>query len=146
MGIRANTGLKTIEVNDNGDTISLSIADNNFLAAFSDFTKWLFDSDEKIKKMAGEYNEAAEEDKNNLKAFDKLLAEQKDLSEQALSKLESLFGEGACKKIFGEISPNLECVIDIVVQIMKEIKRFSSERNQYIAGRYSRSRKGADSK
>ena len=48
-GIRVNTGVKRIEVNDDGDYITLSLSDNDFLNRF-------FALYENSQKMANEFS------------------------------------------------------------------------------------------
>lgn len=142
MGIRANTGNVTIDVNDNGDTISFSISDNKFLAAFSDFSQWFFDNQNEISKLDKEIKQTPE-DKNGIEKFNLLLAAQEGLSKQVLAKLDELFGNDTSEKIFGDISPVFVCVVDVVYQLVEEIDRIMSEHNQHLSSRYNRNRKGA---
>lgn len=142
MGIRANTGTVDIEVNDNGDKISFSISDNNFLKQLSDFFEWFFGAKEKIEK----FESKKENDANELEDLKSLVVAQEELSREVMAKLDELFGEDTCKKIFGEISPTFVCVVDVILQLADEIERIAKEHNQYFASRYSRNRKGARSK
>lgn len=142
MGIRANTGSVDIDVNDNGDKISFSISDNNFLKQLSDFFEWFFGAKEEVEKLESK----KESDQNEFNEFKSLVAAQEELSKQTMEKIDVLFGEGTCKKIFGAISPTFVCVVDIVMQLSEEIERIAKEHNQYFASRYSRNRKGARSK
>ncbi len=142
MGIRANTGTVDIEVNDNGDKISFSISDNDFLKQLSDFFEWFFGAKEEVKKLESK----KESEQNEFNEFKSLVAAQEELSGRTMAELDELFGENTCKKIFGEISPTFVCVVDIVMQLSEEIERIAKEHNQYFANRYSRNRKGARSK
>lgn len=141
MGIRANTGTVDIEVNDNGDKISFSISDNNFLKQLSDFFEWFFGAKDEVEKLESK----KESDANELEDFKLLVAAQEELSRQTMNKFDELFGENTCRKIFGEISPTFVCVVDVILQLADEIERIAKEHNQYFTNRYSRSRKGARS-
>ena len=141
MGIRANTGLVDIEVNDNGDKISFSISDNDFLKQLSDFFEWFFETKEEIEK----FESKKESESSEFKDFKLLISAQEGLSKQAMGNLDDLFGDGTSKKIFGAISPTFVCVVDVIIQLSEEIERITKEHNQYFASRYSRSRKGARS-
>lgn len=141
MGIRANTGTVDIDVNDNGDKISFSISDNEFLKKLSDFFEWFFGSKEEIEKL--EMKEESE--LNEFKEFNLLVSAQEGLSRQAMEKLDELFGSGTSRKIFGDISPTFVCVVDVIFQLSEEIERIANEHNQSFENRYSRRRKGAKS-
>lgn len=39
--LRVDSGVKRIEVNDNGDYIAVNISDNSFFKRFDDFVAWL---------------------------------------------------------------------------------------------------------
>lgn len=143
MGIRANTGTVNIEVNDNGDKISFSISDNDFLKRLSAFFEWFFGTKEEIEKNEAQPKEKGEPD--GIEDFNLLLAAQQGLSNQTLDQLDELFGDGTSKKIFGKISPTFVCVVDVILQLADEIERMTKEHNQYFTNRYSRSRKGANS-
>lgn len=139
MGIRANTGTVDIEVNDNGDKISFSISDNDFLKRISSFFEWFFGVKEKIE----EFSEKEISDPENFKLA---VSAQEGFSKQTMTKLDELFGDKTSKKIFGAISPTFVCVVDVIIQLSEEIERIAKEHNQYFANRYSRNRKGARSK
>lgn len=141
MGIRANTGSVDIDVNDNGDKISFSISDNEFLKKLSTFFEWFFSSKEEIEKLEMK----KESESNEFKEFNLLISAQEGLSKQAIEKLDEFFGEGTSKKIFGDISPTFLCVVDIIFQLSEEIERIATEHNQSFENRYSRRRKGAKS-
>ena len=144
MAIRANTGLAEIEVNDNGDKIQFSISDNAFLAGFSDFTKWFLESKDKIDKLRGQSGAADADDiAKSLSNFESVFSAQEELSRQTLDKLEDMFGEGTCEKIFGDISPTFVCVADVVLQLMEEISEITKKDTLFYGSKYSRNRKGA---
>lgn len=147
MAIRANTGLTEIEVNDNGDKIQFSISDNVFLAGFSDFTKWFLESKDKVDKLRGQSGGVAETDdiEKSLSNFESVFSAQEELSKQTLDKLEDMFGEGTCEKIFGDISPTFVCVADVVFQLMAEISEITKKDTLFYESKYSRNRKGARS-
>lgn len=135
MGIRANTGLANIEVNDSGEMITFYLTDNDFIKKFFDFVDWFRESGEKISG-----SEASDKD------LVSIYEQQKNLSDTALDKLEDMFGEGTCKKIFGQMSPIYVCVVDVIAQIAEEVSRLVGEYNKDFVGKYSRGRKGARSK
>lgn len=139
MGIRANTGIATIDVNENGDTITFSLADNDFIKKFFDFIEWFQKTGEEIT----ESEKTAEKDLEQ--SFLSVFKKQKELSDEALNTLEDMFGSGTCKKIFGEISPTYVCVVDIIAQLSEETRKLVEKHNNDIFTKYNRNRKGARS-
>lgn len=137
MGIKANTGLATIEVNEKGDKISFFLSDNEFIKKFFDFVEWFQKSCEEISQTNKSYTED-----DFLAIFNK----QKELSDTAIEMLEKIFGEGTCEKIFGQMSPVYICVVDVVAQLSEEVSKLVEAHNNDFVGKYSRDRKGARSK
>lgn len=139
MGIRANTGLAEIEVNDNGDIISFAVSDNDFLKKFFDFVEWFSKAGEEIEKIKN----AADEKEDDFEKLKSTLEQQRNLSNQGLEKLEEMFGEGTCRKIFGDVSPSFICVSDIIAQLSDEVSNIVEKHNKYFMDKYSSKRKGA---
>lgn len=137
MGIRAKTGSAEIEVNDNGEKISFYLSDNEFIKKFFDFVDWFSKTCEEIEKVkrSKDFNED----------FSGVFEAQKNLSDTALEKLEEMFGDGTCKKIFGIASPTYICVADAIAQLSEEVERLGNEYNKEFMNRYNRRRKGAKS-
>lgn len=137
-GIRVNSGIKKIEVNDNGDYITLSLSDNAFLERF-------FSLYENIQKMAEESAAAGKEindkgmtDNSSLREVFRLYDE---AGEKMRSELDGLFGEGTCKKVFGDITPGLELYLDFFEQLTPYLQEFAQEKRQRLS-KYSPQRTG----
>ena len=134
--LRVDSGVKRIEVNDNGDYITVNISDNSFFRRFDDFVKWL-----NVKTVeADKISQDTESDfSERFNAYDALCRE-------SCKELDALFGEGCCRKVFLDIeSPGMELVADFIDQIIPIIQGFATERNQKITSKYSPNRKGARS-
>ena len=59
--------------------------------------------------------------------------------------LDLLFGEGCCRKVFGNIVPDDLLIMDFLEQLTPVIEDLGRERNKKLSGKYSRGRKGANS-
>lgn len=140
-GIRVNTGIKRIEVNDDGDYITLSLNDNAFLDRF-------FSLYERLKNMADESSakEKAIHDKYMGRADEAgLIQETFGLYAEAgaamKAEMDGLFGEGACRKVFGDITPAFELYLDFFEQLTPYLREFAEEKAQRMS-KYSAGRTG----
>lgn len=134
--LRVDSGVKRIEVNDNGDYIAVNISDNSFFKRFDDFVAWLNAKNEEADRIA---NDSSGDFTERFGAYNALCKE-------ACAELDSLFGSGCCKKVFPDVeSPGMELIADFLDQIIPILQGFATERNQKITSKYSPNRKGARS-
>lgn len=135
-GIRVNSGIKRIEVNDEGDYITLSLSDNAFLDRF-------FSLYENVQEMASESAAAGKEiggsdDNKNLREVFRLYEE---AGKKMCFEVDRLFGEGTCEKVFGSITPSIELYIDFFEQLTPYLHEFAQEKRQRLS-KYSAERTG----
>ena len=140
-GIRVNTGVKRIEVNDNGDFITMSLNDNDFLSRF-------FSLYENVQKMAEESSAREREIQEQYKGSDDRLGLAKasyDLytkfGKDMMGEVDALFGEGTCSKVFGDITPTFDLYIEFFEQLTPYLQEFAQEKSQRTS-KYSASRTG----
>lgn len=139
--IRVNTGVKRIEVNDNGDYITLSLNDNAFIDRF-------FALRENSQKIADEYTERQREIEKKYQGSQQeeaytreVLALYSEAGQSMMSEVDGLFGEGTCKKVFGDIAPSLELYYDFFEQLTPYLKEFAKEKAERMS-KYSANRTG----
>lgn len=102
--IRIQRNVKRIEVNDNGDVLELNFDDLNlpyrFYAMLKDFEKnrekFTKGFTEKIKDMSDE------------ESVDAFVQAERELNEYMRDSVDSVFGEGTCRKVYGDILPSVE--------------------------------------
>ena len=139
-GIRVNTGVKRIEVNDDGDYITLNLSDNSFIDRF--FA--LYQSIQRVAEDSAA-KEAAIREKYKGGDEDGLLREAfalyKDSSRSMMEEVDKLFGGGTCKKVFGDITPGFELYIDFFEQLTPYLQTFAAEKAQRLS-KYSADRTG----
>lgn len=123
-----------VEVNDNGDTIKVYVADmdykrrfNSVLQEFNEISETLY-SDEILKLSDEERTQYM---------IDKM--------KNVVRKIDDIFGKDCCRKVFGDIIPSPDYVADFFKEIAKVIQKYDLERKKELAMRYSESRKGAES-
>ncbi len=123
--IRVSSGTKKIEVNDEGEYITLPLGDDGFTR---DFYRLLDDFQRQAQAV-----KVTEEDITG--SMDQVVALNKELSE----KVDSLFGAGTCKKVFGVLTPGVDLFLDFFTQLLPffeaSVKKRSEKLNKYNAGR-----------
>lgn len=132
--IRVNSGI-VIEVNDKGDTITLNAEDQNFIDRFMELNEKLESS---VKKMRNPELQG-KSDREQLHVL-------MDNTKEIMDEIDELFGENACKKIFGDIIPNPYLIADLFEQLTPIAKQYMGERKKKIAEKYSGNRKGSRSR
>lgn len=139
-GIRVNTGVKRIEVNDNGDFITLNLSDNAFLDRF--FA--LYNNVQRVAEESAAREAAVREkyaggDENAL--LRELFSLYKEASERMMAEVDALFGEDTCRRVFGDITPGFELYLDFFEQLLPYLREFAGEKAQRMS-RYSAARTG----
>lgn len=146
--LRVDSGIKNIEVNDNGEYISIPVSDAGFFEKFADLIRSFENKQEEIEKQAKELSEKhKDEEENSVDAIIDSVKLYSELCQYTCTELDKLFGEGSCKKIFvGNSIPGIELIMDFFKQITPFLQKYAQERNQRINLIYNRNRKGARSK
>lgn len=145
--LRVGNGIKNIEVNDNGDCISIPISDaafyERFAAVMRNFEEKQKEIDRCAKDISEKHKDAPEDDSSTIIDGIYLYSE---LCKYTCSELDNLFGTGCCKKVFiGVETPGIELIADFFDQIVPLLNQYAAERNQKIELMYNRNRKGARS-
>ena len=131
--IRVNSGI-VINVNDNGDTITVNAEDQNFIDRFMELN-------DKLDAVSKEMNRPELKEKSEREQLHILM----DKTKEIMAGIDELFGGDACKKVFGDIIPNPYLIADFFEQLMPIVKQYMNERQKKIAEKYSNNRKGARS-
>lgn len=140
-GLRVNTGEKRIEVNDNGDYITLNLSDNSFMARFYSMYESLQKKETHYTKKEKEIREKHNsEDDENL-VLGEVLALYTAAGNDMACEVDKLFGDGTCKKVFGDISPSVDLFLDFFEQLTPYLQEFSKEKAQRM-NKYSAARTG----
>lgn len=132
--IRVSRGV-TIEVNDNGDTITMNADDQQFVEKFYG----LIDKSDAIAKELGKKEMQQLSDHEQLKV---VIVKIKEL----MKDIDVLFGTDSCKKIFGEIVPHPYLIADFFEQLKPIVKKHVDARQRKIAEKYNNKRKGSRNK
>ncbi len=131
--IRVNSGI-VIEVNDNGDTITVNTEDQMFLEKFISLS-------EKFDEITQELHNTEIKDKGEREK----LRWQIDKTKEIMAGIDDMIGEDTCKKVFGNIIPNPYLIADFFEQLTPIAEQYMSARQKKISEKYSRNRKGSRS-
>lgn len=148
--LKIDSGIKKIEVNDNGEYITVNLSDNKFFENFNNFVSWMNAKQESVSAQEKAIQEKyADQDTKGIN-FD-LIAETtalyKEICDDASRQLDGMFGSDCMKKVYPYVeSPGFELIIGFLDEITPLLKKFAAERNQVINTKYNRNRKGARSR
>lgn len=146
--LRVNNGIKNIEVNDNGDYISIPISDTAFYERFGTVMKNFEQKQAEIEQRASALSDKhKDKPDDDVDAIVDSIQLYSDLCRYTCAELNKLFGDECCRKVFvGIENPSIELIGDFFDQITPLLNQYAQERNQKINLMYSRNRKGARSK
>lgn len=136
--IRIARNIKRIEVNDNGEFITLDFDDLNLPYRYYGMIKRL----EKDRvKFAQELQEKLR-DKTGMDSAEELVNAERDLNIYFRDAIDEVFGEGTCRKVYGDILPS----IDMHLQFFDAIRPYFEEeaqRRRQKMNKYSAKRSGS---
>nr|DAJ22333.1 MAG TPA: tail assembly chaperone [Myoviridae sp. ct6nn14] len=130
-GFRIDTGLKRIEVNDEGEYIELQLGDATLFQRVSAFMA-------EIQKTAEILAARTKEAGFDAEAFAAFYAE---AHAELMQKVDALFGEGTCRKVFGSIVPGTELLIQFFEELMPYFEAHAKAQRERL-GKYSAERTG----
>lgn len=127
--IRIKSSLR-INVNDAGDVILMPVEDTQFIEAFFNLLDSFSQASENIKaKTAGrEISEQVKPVAEEMRGM--------------MTQLDNLFGEGCCKKVFGDIVPTPYIMANFFDQIAPILNKYANDRQLKISEKYNRNRTG----
>lgn len=129
--LRVETGV-TIEVNDAGECIVARLDDNSFTDKFYD----ILDTMEKTSELL----EGAELNKKDEREQLSIVTER---IKKVMQDIDNLFGDGACRKVFGDIIPSGYAIADFFDQLLPIFEEYANEKQKKIMSKYSNKRKGS---
>ena len=130
--IRVNSGI-IVNVNDNGDTITINVEDQLFIEKF-------FLAIENFEKIQKEMSAPKWKEKSEREQLSAMIDKTKEIMEE----IDDMFGAGACKKVFGDIIPSVYLISEFFEQLIPIASKYADERQKKIAEKYNRKRKGGN--
>lgn len=130
--IRITRGIKKIEVNDDGEFIFLPVSDDGFVVRFYKLM-------DQISEQAKELEEQEASDiTGRLDLVEKVVG----MEQKTKRDVEDLFGEGTCRKVFGEILPSMDLFVEFFGSILPFFEEYKKERMRKM-GKYGADRTGS---
>lgn len=126
--IRVNSGVKVIEVNDKGETISLPLSDDSFIKGFFDLLNETKDKATALSEQHGDVEE--------------VLAAIVEFDKDVRDKIDALMGDDTCAKVFGAVLPSSDQFLDFFAQL-KPIVDSHVEKRAANMNKYSPERVGS---
>lgn len=130
--IRITRGIKKIEVNDDGEFILLPVSDDGFVVRFYKLMDQISGQAEELEKQ-----ETADIT-GQLDLVEKIVA----IERKTKQDVEDLFGEGTCRKVFGEILPSMDLFVEFFGSILPFFEEYKKERMRKM-GKYGADRTGS---
>ena len=135
-------GIRLVTINEAGDTAAISSNDPTFIDRFAEFFDWFGKSGDELVS----YIDETEVNGSSLESITKTTSKRVELCKKGRDRIDELFGEGTCKKVFGVEVPDEVCIMEFVEAMMPFVNEAFKERGQHIDRKYSRNRKGARSR
>lgn len=138
--IRVDTGAKRIEVNDDGEYITLNFADQSFPMRF-------YEMMDDFEKKRPEYERRAQE----LDQDESLTQEERtrrglglnlEMHAYLKTQIDALFGPETCRKVFGDIVPGVDLYTEFLNQLTPYFEKYGKERQKKLEQKYSAARRG----
>lgn len=128
--IRIARNVKRIEVNDNGEFIELDFDDQSLPHRFMETMKDIY-----AKKQEFDIKIANDDEKN----INSIIDLEYEVNLYFKAKIDILFGEGTCRKVYGDILPSVDMHIELLTQLLPYFEEYAKKRrekmNRYDAGR-----------
>ncbi len=133
--IRIQRNIRRIEVNDNGECIVLDFDDLNLPYRFYGMLKKLETDRVKFSKRFSESLKG----KTAAECSDEFVAAERELNIYFRDAIDEVFGEGTCRKVYGDILPSLEMHLQFFDALRpyfeEELKRRQQKMDKYSAKR-----------
>lgn len=134
-GIRVSTSVKKIEVNDQGEFITLNFSDNSFPDRFFAMLDSIQKRAEDVQAQESEIREKGGGDARAAAAL------YRQFHEDIMGDVDALFGPDTCRKVFGDIVPGIELFDDFFTQLIPYFEEYGRERAEKLS-KYSAARTG----
>lgn len=132
--IRIARNVKRIEVNDKGEFIELDFDDQSLPYRFMETMKDIY-----AKKQEFDRKIAADDGKNiNINSIIEL---EYEVNLYFKARIDILFGEGTCRKVYGDILPSVDMHIELLNQLLPYFEEYTKKRREKMS-RYDAGRTG----
>lgn len=138
--IRVSHDIKKIQVNDNGDYIEINFSDQSFASRFFEMENQLNSAYDEVQNKCKEI-ESRSQGQDQYDFIKELTIITTELHESHKKKIDELFGEDTCRKVFGDILPDELMYIQFFELLAPIFSKFAAQKEQKI-NKYSAERMG----
>lgn len=131
--LRLNRDIVVLDVNDEGETITLQLADQSIPYKLKKLVRTL---EEKSNELLAELVDT------DMAEPDDIIDRQYEFDCYVRKEFDDIFGDGTCRKVFGNILPPIWQYIDFINAITPYFKRYSEQRADRLS-KYSPDRTGS---
>lgn len=131
--IRISSGIKRIEVNDDGECICINVSDQSFIPRITSIYKNLaarsseYEEEEKrISEMDANTQEAI------LKKLDMAAKHSECVHRDIMREIDDAFGDEVCRKVFGDVVPSVDMVCEFFEALAPYLQKYMKERNDKV--------------
>ncbi len=121
--IRISSGEKKIEVNESGDFITLEMKNTTFMNGLLCLIKELETESNALSSRISQV------EGGSIEEISATMAQAEEVCGKLAEKTDGLFGEGTCRKVFGEQAPGIYEFADFFGQIGTLIRKYGEEEN-----------------
>lgn len=139
--IKVDSGIRKIGVNDAGDYIELSVTDVRLLDRFSSLVEWFSAKQEELARFDEDFKARHAGDTDDTEAVIEAIHKRTEVFRETCKQIDDVFGEGCCRKVFGDIIPDELPLMDFFGQMTPVMQRMAMERGEKLKTKYSRNRK-----
>ena len=122
--ISVSKDVKTIAVNDAGDTITVNISDYALMADLADLARELEVAAKDVAEKAAEIDSKSP---NAVQQARSVAGYNKEICTTIKARVDGILGEGTCLKVFGDIVPSIPAQLDFLGQLTEVINGFMKE-------------------
>ncbi len=135
---RINTGAVKIEVNDEGEFITLPFGDQSFPSRFFALIE---DFNSREAEFKGKAENIEKTDQAELEKAASNVALNLEIHQYFKTEIDKVFGAETCRKVFGDIVPSVELYAEFFDRLKPYFDKFNKERTQKMK-KYSPKRTG----
>ncbi len=135
--LKVDNGVRRIKVNDAGEYIELSLTDVTLLDRFTGLMEWYGAKRDELNRFDADLKQRHAEDTDSDGAVIEVIHKRTEVYTEFCRKLDEVFGDGCCRKVFGNVIPDEIPIIDFLEQITPIMNRMAVERGERLKARYS---------
>ena len=140
-GIRVQTNDRRIEVNDQGEYIVLRFSDQSFPGRVFAMIERVQALGEQVKEKEAALRESYRDSEDALALPKAAAALNEEVHRAIMAEVDGVFGAETCRKVFGEIVPDVALFEDFFRQLLPYFEEYGRERAEKM-GKYSEGRMG----